>query len=129
MSRIVIEASNPTGGQRAAILGVGGVAKTLTATDYKQPLKVVLPTKIVSKTEDGIYVEIYPDVTVFARWSEKHNAYVAIRKLTPRECFRLQGWSDEYFERAKFVNSDSQLYKQAGNGVTVNVVQAIAERL
>lgn len=101
----------------------------MTATDYKQPLKVVLPTKIVSKTEDGIYVEIYPDVTVFARWSEKHNAYVAIRKLTPRECFRLQGWSDEYFERAQFVNSDSQLYKQAGNGVTVNVVQAIAERL
>lgn len=129
MSRIVIEANNPTGGQRAAILGVGGVAKTLTATDYKQPLKVVLPTSIINKTEDGIYVEIYPGTIVFARWSEKHNAYVAIRKLTPRECFRLQGWSDEYFERAQFVNSDSQLYKQAGNGVTVNVVQAIAERL
>ena len=54
---------------------------------------------------------------------------VRIRKLTPRECFRLQGWDDEYFERAEFVNSDSQLYKQAGNGVTVNVVQAIAEAI
>lgn len=52
-----------------------------------------------------------------------------IRKLTPRECFRLQGWTDEYFERAASVNSDSQLYKQAGNGVTVNVVYAIASRL
>lgn len=52
-----------------------------------------------------------------------------IRKLTPRECFRLQGWSDAYFERAALVNSDSQLYKQAGNGVTVNVVHAIAEKL
>lgn len=52
-----------------------------------------------------------------------------IRKLTPRECFRLQGWSDSYFERAALVNSDSQLYKQAGNGVTVNVVHAIAEKL
>ena len=54
---------------------------------------------------------------------------VRIRKLTPRECFRLQGWTDEYFDRAAMINSDSQLYKQAGNGVTVNVIQAIAERL
>ena len=52
-----------------------------------------------------------------------------IRKLTPKECFRLQGWTDDYFEKAQFVNSDSQLYKQAGNGVTVNVIQAIAEKL
>lgn len=50
-----------------------------------------------------------------------------IRRLTPRECFRLQGWSDEYFERAAFVSSDHRLYMQAGNGVTVSVIQAIAE--
>lgn len=52
-----------------------------------------------------------------------------IRKLTPKECFRLQGWSDDYFEKAEFVNSDSQLYKQAGNGVTVNVIYEIGKRL
>lgn len=51
-----------------------------------------------------------------------------IRKLTPKECFRLQGWTDDYFEKAAFVNSDSQLYKQAGNGVTVTVIEAIAKR-
>lgn len=50
---------------------------------------------------------------------------VRIRRLTPRECFRLQGFSDDLFNRAAEVNSDSQLYKQAGNGVTVNVVYAI----
>ena len=54
---------------------------------------------------------------------------IRIRRLTPRECFRLQGWTDDYFDKAKSVNSDSQLYKQAGNGVTVNVIQAIAEKL
>lgn len=54
---------------------------------------------------------------------------VAIRKMTPRECFRLQGWSDEYFDRAELVNTDTQLYKQAGNGVTVSVVEAIGRRL
>lgn len=52
-----------------------------------------------------------------------------IRKLTPKECFRLQGWTDDYFEKAQFVNSDTQLYKQAGNGVTVPVIEAIAERM
>lgn len=52
-----------------------------------------------------------------------------IRRLTPKECFRLQGWTDDYFYKAQFVNSDSQLYKQAGNGVTVNVIEAIGRRL
>ena len=50
---------------------------------------------------------------------------VKIRRLTPKECFRLQGFSDNLFEKAKAVNSDAQLYKQAGNGVTVPVVYAI----
>ena len=52
-----------------------------------------------------------------------------IRKLTPKECFRLQGWTDNYFEKAQFVNSDTQLYRQAGNGVTVNVIEAIGKRI
>ncbi|HEM3544417.1 TPA: DNA cytosine methyltransferase [Streptococcus suis] len=52
-----------------------------------------------------------------------------IRKLTPRECWRLQGFPDWAFDRAQAVNSNSQLYKQAGNSVTVNVIEAIARRL
>ncbi|HHL0969538.1 TPA: DNA (cytosine-5-)-methyltransferase [Bacillus cereus] len=52
-----------------------------------------------------------------------------IRRLTPRECWRLQGFPDWAFDRAREVNSDSQLYKQAGNSVTVNVIRTIAERL
>lgn len=55
---------------------------------------------------------------------------VRIRRLTPRECWRLQGFPDEYFDKAKAAGiSDTQLYKQAGNGVTVNVARAIGERL
>ena len=64
-----------------------------------------------------------------AVWSKKYNSYLAIRKLTPKECFRLQGWTDDYFEKAELMNSNCQLYKQAGNGVTVNVVKEIGERL
>ena len=50
-----------------------------------------------------------------------------VRKLTPKECWRLQGFPDWAFERAAKVNSNSQLYKQAGNSVTVNVIEAIAK--
>lgn len=52
-----------------------------------------------------------------------------IRKLTPRECWRLQGFPDWAFDKAQEVNSNSQLYKQAGNSVTVNVIAAIAKEI
>lgn len=77
----------------------------------------------------GIFVRVSEELVVYAVWYEKYQCYIAIRKLTPKECFRLQGWTDDYFEKAEFVNSDSQLYKQAGNGVTVNAIKAIAENL
>ena len=52
-----------------------------------------------------------------------------IRRLTPRECFRLQGFPDELYERAAAVNSETQLYKQAGNAVTATVAYAVAMAL
>lgn len=48
-----------------------------------------------------------------------------IRKLTPRECWRLMGFSDDDFEKAEAVNSNTQLYAQAGNSIVVNVLEAI----
>lgn len=77
----------------------------------------------------GIFVQVSEELVVYAVWYEKYQCYIAIRKLTPKECFRLQGWTDDYFEKAQFVNSDSQLYKQAGNGVTVNVIESIARNM
>ena len=58
-----------------------------------------------------------------------------IRRLTPRECLRLQGfedkqgWRDDRIDRVLAIQSDNQVYKQAGNGVTVTVVEAIGRRL
>lgn len=92
-------------------------------SDYEKEIENTLDTSC----NQGIFVQVSEELTVYAVWYEKYQCYIAIRKLTPKECFRLQGWTDDYFEKAQFVNSDSQLYKQAGNGVTVNVIQAIAE--
>lgn len=52
-----------------------------------------------------------------------------IRKLTPKECFRLMGFEDSDFEKAEAVNSNTQLYKQAGNSIVVPVVERIIESL
>ncbi len=52
-----------------------------------------------------------------------------IRKLTPLECWRLMGFDDEDFQKAEAVNSNSQLYKQAGNSIVVNVLEGILRNL
>ena len=54
---------------------------------------------------------------------------IRIRKLTAKECWRLQGFSDEDFEKAASVNSNTQLYKQAGNSITKDVLMAIFSNL
>lgn len=63
--------------------------------------------------------------------AEEDNQYIAyIRKLTPKECWRLQGFTDEQFNKVKAIGmSDSQLYKMAGNAVTVPAVFAISREL
>ena len=58
-----------------------------------------------------------------------YNVNYRIRKLTPRECWRLMDFSDEDFEKAAEVNSNTQLYKQAGNSIVVNVLVAILGQL
>ena len=52
-----------------------------------------------------------------------------IRKLTPKECWRLMGFDDSDFEKAEKVNSNTQLYKQAGNSIVVNVLEGILRNM
>lgn len=104
-----------------------GVSNTITTVTKDNYLAIM--QKSHGYNQGGIYVELPGNVIAYAIWYKKYQCYVVIRKLTPRECWRLQGWSDFKFECAALVNSDSQLYKQAGNGVTVTVVYEIAKRL
>ena len=60
---------------------------------------------------------------------ENNSCNLRIRKLTPKECWRLMGFDDEDFEKASMVNSNTQLYKQAGNSIVVNVLMAIFKEL
>lgn len=75
--------------------------------------------------------DIAPALSISA-WQENNLLAnnIRIRRLTPRECWRLQGFPDEYFDKAKAAGiSDTQLYKQAGNSVSVPVAKAIGVEL
>ena len=60
--------------------------------------------------------------------SEEMSKY-RIRKLTPNECWRLMGFPDEAFKKAEAVNSNSQLYKEAGNSIVVDCLVHILKNL
>lgn len=126
-----------------------GLAGTLTATDYKHVPKVAIKNATkqgytMAEIGDGIDLA-YPDSeTRLGRVQpQRSNTLttsdnlgvlvddepIRIRKLTPKECWRLQGFTDEQFEKAAALNSNSQLYKQAGNAVTVNVVEEIGKHI
>lgn len=110
-----------------------GCSNTIDSVQKDNLLALSLEVKkrnaLQAKNHEGCYVQLPDGVTCYAVWYEKEQCYITVRKLTPKECFRLQGWTDDYFEKAAFINSDSQLYKQAGNGVTVDVIQAIGEKM
>lgn len=66
-----------------------------------------------------------PDILGYVEGGKQLN----IRKLTPKECWRLMGFSDDSFEKAAKVNSNAQLYKQAGNSICVDVLKQIFKEL
>ncbi|HGF7563254.1 DNA (cytosine-5-)-methyltransferase [Enterococcus durans] len=114
--------------QNSRVYNPNGIAPTLsTMQGGGQEPKIIQKPR--GYNEGGIH-EIAPTLSSNS-WHENNileNGF-QIRKLTPRECWRLQGFPDWAFDRAKQVNSDSQLYKQAGNSVTVPVIADIAKRL
>lgn len=117
-------------GRKGKVVSPQGIVPTLRAQTHGNLPELCFKLPEGAENQgNGIYVELPEGFTVYAIWYEKEQCYVTVRKLTPKETFRLQGFSDDLFEKAQFVNSDSQLYKQAGNSVTVPIVEAIGRRI
>jgi len=111
---------------------VDGIYTNASKNFMSPPLKGLSRTLKASNHDAGVVIR--PVLTPDRAGSNQERTGVVegvrIRRLTPLECFRLQGFPDEFFRRAKAAGvSDSQLYKQAGNAITVNVVYEIAKRL
>lgn len=111
------------------------IVPTLRAQSHGNEPKVAVPVLTpdrANKRQNGRRFKTNGEPTFTLTAQDRHGVMtegLKIRKLTPRECWRLQGFPDWAFDKAQAVNSNSQLYKQAGNSVTVNVIKAIAERL
>lgn len=126
---IVVAGNLPgTHEQNGRVYDINGISPTLNTMQGggRQP-------KIIQRSHGynrGGEYDIAPTLT---KSSYHENNFLKngfrIRKLTPRECWRLQGFPDWAFDKAQEVNSNSQLYKQAGNSVTVNVIKEIARYL
>lgn len=101
-----------------------GLTNTLTSVQ-----KDNLVATIIDDTQgfDGVrtYDKYSPTLRSSRSGLKTVDSHLRVRKLTPRECWRLMGFSDEDFDKAAAVNSNTQLYKQAGNSIVVNVVEAI----
>ena len=110
--------------------GVHEIAPTITSNSYQENnlVKIIDFYNKITKDEVGTLTSSGGGSTVRAGSFGVTDGY-RIRKLTPRECWRLQGFPDWAFDKVQKVNSNSQLYKQAGNSVTVNVIAAIAKEL
>lgn len=120
--------------RRGRVQDYGNISPTITATETG-----VCRVEPVKKT-DGCYTNTSPAITSqplkdTARTlkTDAHNGLfdgIRIRKLTPKECFRLMGFTDEAFDKAKYAGiSNSQLYKQAGNSIVVDVLYYIYKEL
>lgn len=145
-SILVVGNINPSGkGINGSVFDSEGISPTLT-TNKGQGIKILVKEATkkgysVAEHGDSINLAYINNENRRARVGKQlvntittscsHGVLLngSIRRITPKEAFRLQGWPDEYFERAANVCSNSQLYKQAGNGVTVPVIYEIAKKL
>lgn len=112
------------------VLQENSISRSLMSRDYKGAQNVAIPCLApdrINKRQNGRRFKEADDPMFTLTAQDRHGVFIQngeeyyIRRLTPRECFRLQGFTDDQFDKAQAVNSDSQLYKQAGNAVTVNV--------
>lgn len=104
------------------------IVPTLRAETHGNLPKVVIDDTQGYEEEPRIYKDVAPTLRS-QRAGLKCVAKYRIRKLTPKECWRLMGFSDKDFEAAQKVNSNTQLYKQAGNSIVVNVLEGIFKEL
>ena len=132
--------------QRKRIYGDDGLISCLTATDYKEPKIVQIGSIESDKRKNPSAYRVYDDhglspclntmqgggrePHVLVDNDEKHSKEYVIRKLTPKECMRLQGVPDEYTDKLIQAGiSDSQIYKAAGDGLSVPIAKEIGERI
>ena len=139
----IIKVGHINSSQDGVVVSSDGIAKAHTSGHCNMP-KILVKTnnsKGYDVAEVGDYINIERPGSTTRRGRVGHGVSqtldtkenhctidyppLRIRKLTPKECFRLMGFSDEDFEKAASVCSNTQLYKQAGNSIVVDVLEEL----
>nr|WP_321320366.1 DNA (cytosine-5-)-methyltransferase [uncultured Campylobacter sp.] len=123
--------------QGGEVIDSQGVAPCLLATDYKRSRMVKIGAIDGNKSQanrvysvDGLAPTLSAQSGGLGAKTGLYNVNNSVRRLTPKECFRLQGFKDEMVDLGyKLEISDTQLYKMAGNAVSVPVVEWVAKRV
>mgnify|MGYP000476335536 CR=1 FL=1 len=111
-------------------MGMGGGQTPIVKVYDEEKITLIEHRGHKDKSPKIINTEIVPTLRAESHGHEtKLLSGSRIRRLTPLEVFRLQGYSDEFFYKCQAVNSDTRLYQQAGNTITVSVIQAIIKNL
>lgn len=136
-------------GQKGFVYSQQGICPTIPASTWKDPIKFIYEqgeTSIMKNIEDNdVYEDIIEhipsaktdeDGTLYCKtedikeFAEQNKSKYRVRKLTPTECWKLMGLTADDCEKAKAVGvSNSQLYRQAGNGIVTNCVELLMEHL
>ena len=106
----------------------GTVQQNIEVTDREYANAITTVQKDSMIAEPTIQMVDIPQTVKVRKYPVDCKA-LRIRKLTPKECLRLMGFEDEDFEKAEAVNSNTQLYKQAGNSIVVDVLEALFKSL
>lgn len=126
----IIQVGKINSSQDGVVVSDEGVSTTHTAGHGNMPKVLEVPDYsycLDANYYKGTTIEQYIDKHRRQLISEKNN--LRIRKLTPKECFRLMGFNDSDYEAASKVVSNSQMYKQTGNSIVVDVLYYILVEL
>lgn len=107
------------------------VSPCIIAHESKVPKTVAIYQRPRGFNKGAILEKVAPTISSHS-WQQNNfllSDFLRIRKLTPKECWRLMGFDDVAFEKASQVTSNTQLYKQAGNSIVVPVLEAIFREL
>jgi len=127
---------NLNGHQSGEVIDNNGISRSLCNTDWKAPVKIVQPVLTPdreNKRQNGRRMKGNGEEMFTLTAQDRHGVYdgYSIRKLTPIECERLQGFPDDWTKYGKDgeLISDTQRYKCCGNAVTTNVIAAIVNEM
>jgi len=124
----IIKVGKINSSQDGIVHSTKGISQCISAGHGNTP-KIIIDDTTGFKKESRVYEDYSPTLKAGRSGLKTIDNEYRIRKLTPNECWKLQGFSDEQFHKAEEVCSNTRLYQQAGNSISVPVLEEIYKQM